>query len=200
MHHISWSIYEFDCLCLFFFLLPSFSLLGSALGFFLLKGSFSLTPSGFCSDYGWFSILVRGTGRWLDGQGLFWRMMISHVCSCVCASWLSARLQMAQCLIIGRSGNTHTNNWLHEHGKWSRLNLQSRVPVTCLDLNVDNLNLSPAKPWKRITMCLSAMWHWLRQHTLVGVMLQGCWCAVRGRHLAHALDREPEHTRSCNCK
>lgn len=135
----------------FFFLLPSFSLLGSALGFFLFKGSFSLTPSGFCSDYRWFSILVRGAGRWLDGQGLFWRMMmISHVCSCVCASWLSARLQMAQCPIIGRSGNTHTNSWLHEHGKWSRLNPQSRVPVACLDFSKRwQLESKPRKTLKK---------------------------------------------------
>lgn len=141
MHHISRSRYEFVCF-FFSFLLPSFSLLGSALGFFLLEGSFSLTPSGFCSDYRWFYILVR------DGDcfGRWW----SAMCAPVCASWLSARLQMAQCLIIERSGNTHTNSWPNEHGKWSCSNLQSHVPVTCLDFgDSNNLNSSRAQTLKK---------------------------------------------------
>lgn len=74
---------------------------------------------------------VPVTGR----TGTVWRVVISHVCSCACASWLPARLQMAQYLSIGLGGNTRTNSWPHGHGKWTRLNLQTRVPMMCMDFS-----------------------------------------------------------------
>lgn len=151
----------------------SFSLLGSALGFFLLV-RFSLTPSGFCTDYRWVYILVRDAGRWQDGWGLFWRrMMISHVCSCVCFLTLG--------LVADGTVSDHWTQREHSTqtvGCMSTVNGHARTcSLTCqwhawTSATATTWIQVAQKPWKRITMCLSKMWRWL------AVMLQACWCTA----------------------